>query len=111
MVLPSGQYQRAREWVKVQLSATDEAKHAADVVRWWKRQRSAARHIARAIALYYALMQQDTTLLTEYFPFLTIGGLNNIPHQRKQPVAADLVEVTLVAKDEAADIDDFLDLM
>lgn len=64
---------RGRAWIKVQMKNDSESHHAAEIVTYWKATKAAALHIPRAIRMYYALLQGDTSLLREYFPLLTLG--------------------------------------
>ena len=59
-----------RTWIKVQLKSDGDAKHAGEIVEYWRQFRQAALHVTRAIRMYYALTQGDTSLLREYFPLI-----------------------------------------
>lgn len=97
----------ARQSIHVQLKDDDEARHAFSVVTYWKSKRQAARHIVRAISLYYALLNGDTTLLFEYFPLLRVVSNSN-PVASPRRAADDDLTVTFQAKSEEEDIEDFL---
>lgn len=96
----------ARQSVHVQLKDDQEAQHALNIVTFWKSKRQAARHIVRAISLYYALLQGDTTMLLEYFPLLRVTSSPVTVGRR--PMGEPELVVTFQAKSEVEDLDDFL---
>lgn len=63
-----------RPWVKIRMTPTDISYRAAAIIARWKRARSAASSIARAIVIYDALMSGDVEPLFEQFPLLFSGG-------------------------------------
>lgn len=97
-----------RRWIKIRLKDTERAHAAADVVEWWKDDRRAAENVVQAIRLYYDLMQGNTAVLTELFPFLADSlHRGNIPQPPARPMAAPRIEVREKSEDE--DINDLLD--
>jgi len=100
-----------RAWVKVQLTDTEDAHQAAQIVKGWKLMRCASLHVIRAIRLYNALMMGDTRLLQEYFPLLNVGQ-SAAPHVASiqvKPAAPLRKRETQKTTDE--DLDDFLSLL
>lgn len=84
----------ARVWVKVQLKDDADAKHAGDIVEYWRHFRQAAQHITRAIRMYYSLTQGDTSLLREYFPLIVDKLREGSPIR---PSAAEAIQITAAA--------------
>jgi len=100
-----------RAWVKVQLTDTEDAHQAAQIVKGWKLMRSASQHVTRAIRLYGALMSGDTRLLLEYFPLLNIqqAAAPHVASSQFKPAAPPRKRETQKTTDE--DLDDFLSLL
>lgn len=83
------------------MSNSPNAAHAHEIVEYWRTCREAARHIERAIRLYYGLLQGDTTLLRQFFPMLSL----NTAAQYEQAYTSSGVE----QKSSDDDLADFLD--
>lgn len=65
-----------RPFLKIRLTDNEEAHNAALIVAQWKRARQLATYLPRAIRVYDALLRGDTSVLSEYFPFI-LGALSN----------------------------------
>ena len=103
----------ARIWVKVQLKSDADAKHAGEIVEYWRHFRQAAQHITRAIRMYYALTQGDTSLLREYFPLIVDKlreGSPIRPTAQTEPMTAAPPKAERRAKSADEDKADLLDL-
>lgn len=116
--LPSGYYptlimglakdvRQGRAWVKVQLGITSESQHAAQIVEYWRSLKQAARHVERAIRMYYALQVGDTSLLKEYFPLLTLNGIKAVTPELHM-LDDSPGEVRAAQRGDDEDVDDFM---
>ena len=94
-----------RHTIKVKLTSGAESDHAAQIVEYWRQRRELAKHITRAIRVYYGLLQGDTTLLEEYFPFLAVGRSGAAaPRPFKPTSTPTITRVEKSADDDAADL-------
>ena len=101
---------RKRILVRVQLGNDAQSQHIGDIMAYWRSLRLASYHLRRAIAMYYALLSGDSSLLIEYFPKLVFSGLG--APLKSQPVEAipdfDAGAVRDVQHSDGDDFDDFL---
>jgi uncharacterized damage-inducible protein DinB len=99
-----------RRWIKVRLQDNPDAHYAADVVERWRSMRGAALHVARAIQIYYGLLNGDTTTLRKYFPFLmdSMQPRQLVDSPAPAPVSTE-PKTRVKRKTAAQDEDDFFD--
>lgn len=100
---------RMRVWVKVQLDSKPDAQHVGEIIAYWKRLRSAAFHLQRAIRMYYALTLGDSSLLQEYFPF--IMATRGLPPITPVQVPVEPPRAVQSHKTEDEDLSDFFSSM
>lgn len=100
-----------RHWIKVRLQDTELAAHAFQVVEHWRSLRAASVHVAKAIALYYDLTRGDTTLLREYFPWITSAATVEQPASAAPSQPTGKPKTRLIEKSADDDLADFLDSM
>ena len=96
---------QGRAWIKVQLSASEQSMHASEIVGYWRTLKEAARHVERAIRMYYALQAGDASLLKEYFPLLTLArpAAPELPMMEFEPG-----EVRAAQRSDVQDVEDFM---
>lgn len=103
-----------RPHLKIRLNDSPLAIHAAQVIEHWRSARQLAYHVPRAISMYYALLQGDTSLLAEYFPFLMPALQNGqtpatAPTRRRDVAPPPVITIQeKSADDDAADLLDSL---
>lgn len=103
---------RGRYWLKVQLRQDADSEHVLQIIQYWKGLKTATMHVTRAIRIYYALTQGDTSLLNQHFPFLLSQPASSPPTPTYAPVEIPgAVKMRLVEKSADEDIDDFLESM
>lgn len=83
-----------RPFLKIRLSDNAEAHNAALIIAQWRRARQLATFLPRAIRVYDALLRGDTSVLNEYFPFLTGALSNNRVNGNMPPVMTGRTPLT-----------------
>ncbi len=97
-----------RAWIKVQLADKPESHEAAGLVAYWKTERQAARNIVKALRLYAALCQGDTSVLEAYFPGLPFRA-DRAPMQPRPTYPPVVVTVSHAPRSEAQELDEALE--
>lgn len=97
-----------RPHIKVRLGDTALAHHAEEVITFWRSVRQLSLHFPRAIAMYAGLQRGDTSLLEEFFPFLSTAlGNARTDAPPRRPDSRPVIQVVEKAQEE--DVSDLLD--